>query len=231
MKWPCLSRPGLDNSPSAPRIDFHEAETPISRSLPIADKPAELLKAENQRLRERAGELEHQLAEARKAAGGPGQARLTELLRQKNQQLEADAEEQARQAKESDRVARQLAAKNEELTNSLAALRLYQLMFENDPHGLIGVAPEGEIVQFNSSAIRFFGYDLHKLRMQHVSGLKMPGTDVPLAELFATAMQDGEAGPVECEQSGRRVRVSCFRLEDIRGRRGVVFRLSDLRSE
>jgi PAS domain S-box-containing protein len=104
-------------------------------------------------------------------------------------------------------------------------------MFENDPHGLIGVAPEGEIVQFNSSAIRFFGYDLHKLRMQNVSRLELPGTGVRMADLFAAAMRDGESGPIECEQSGRRVRVSCFRLEDIRGRRGVVFRLSDLRSE
>jgi PAS domain S-box-containing protein len=104
-------------------------------------------------------------------------------------------------------------------------------MFENDPHGLVGVAPGGEIIQFNSSAIRFFGYDLHKLRMQPISRLELPGTEVKMDELFATAMKDGEAGPVECEQSGRRVRVSCYRLEDIRGRRGVVFRLSDLRNE
>lgn len=205
--------------------------TPSQGAFPIADKPAELLKAENQRLRERAAELERQLAEARKSGGGPGQARLAELLRQKNQQLEADAEEKASQAREAAKAARELAAKNEEVINSLAALRVYQLMFENDPHGLVGVAPEGEIVQFNSSAIRFFGCDLHKLRMQHISRLKLPDTDVGILDLFEKAMKDGEAGPVDCDQAGRQVRVSCYRLEDIRGCRGVVFRLSDLRNE
>jgi PAS domain S-box-containing protein len=189
-----------------------------------------MLEAENERLRGRVGELERQLSEAGRAGGG-AQARLTELLHMKNRQLEADAEELARQAKEADRIARELAARNEELINSMAALRLYQLMFENDPHGLIGVAPDGVIVQFNSSAIRFFGYDLHRLRMENVSGLELPGTEVGMAGLFAAAMKDGEAEPVDCEQSGRRVRVSCFRLEDIRGCRGVVFRLSDLRNE
>ena len=152
-----------------------------------------------------------------------------ELLRQKNQQLEASSQELEKKAQDAEKAARDLAFKNEELTNSLAALRLYQLMFENDPHGLVGVDPGGIIIQFNSSAIRFFGYDLHKLRLQHISGLKLPGTDVDVEAIFQQALKGGESHPTDCRQEGRRVRVACFRLEDIRGQRGVVFRLSEER--
>ena len=113
----------------------------------------------------------------------------------------------------------------------MAALRLYQLMFENDPNGLVGVSPEGMIIQFNSSAIRFFGYDLHKLRMQDVSGLELPGADLDIKVIFEEALEGGESDPVECEQQGRRLRITCYRLEDIRGERGVVFRVSELQEK
>ncbi|HOX06354.1 MAG TPA: PAS domain-containing protein [Planctomycetota bacterium] len=174
--------------------------------------------------------LEQELADARRVgAASPQQARLMELLRQKNQQLESSAQELEQKAKDSEKAAKDLAAKNEELTNSMAALRLYQLMFENDPHGLVGVAPDGTIIQFNSSAIRFFGYDLHKLRLQSITRLKLPGTSVDIEAVFAEAMKNGEANPVDCVQEDRKVRVGCFRLEDIRGQRGAVFRLSEVR--
>ena len=191
----------------------------------------ELIRVENERLRQRVAELEAELADAKKAGGGPGQSRLMDLLREKNKQLEADQQELHKRAAEVQESADELAAKNEQLVNSMAALRLYQLMFENDPNGLIGVSPEGMIVQFNSSAIRFFGYDLHKLRLQDVSGLALPGTDLDLKAIFETALEKGESEPVECQQEDRRGRLTCYRLEDIRGRRGVVFRVSELKGE
>jgi PAS domain S-box-containing protein len=202
----------------------------VRGGTPIGDKPVELIKVENQRLRERLAEIEQELADARRAgAASPQQARLMELLRQKNQQLESSAQELEKKAQDAEKSAKDLAFKNEELINSMAALRLYQLMFENDPHGLVGVAPDGTIIQFNSSAIRFFGYDLHKLRLQSISGLKLPGTAVDIEAIFAEAMKNGEANPVDCVQENRKVRVACFRLEDIRGQRGAVFRLSEVR--
>jgi PAS domain S-box-containing protein len=226
-KWSGPFRAQHPGGPSQPKVPGRFS----SRGGPaISDKPVELIKVENQRLRERVAELEQELAEARKAgASSPQQARLMELLRQKNQQLEAFARENHNKAKEAERVVLELGLRNEELLNSMAVLRLYQLMFENDPNGLLGVAPDGNIIQFNSSAIRFFGYDLHKLRLQHISGLALPGTDVNVEKVFNQAMRDGEAAAVDCRQGDRRVRVSCFRLEDIRGQRGVVFRLSEVR--
>lgn len=174
--------------------------------------------------------LEQELFDAqRSGAASPQQARLMELLRQKNQQLEGYAQQAEQKAKDAEKSARDLAVKNEELTNSMAALRLYQLMFENDPHGLVGVAPDGTIIQFNSSAIRFFGYDLHKLRLQHISGLNLPDTDVNVEAVFEQAMKDGEAAQLDCMQKDRKIHVACFRLEDIRGQRGAVFRLSESR--
>ena len=154
-----------------------------------------------------------------------------ELLREKNKQLEAKSDQLELKAQEAEKAAGEISAKNDELLNSMAALRLYQLMFENEPNGLVGVDPEGLIVQFNSSAIRFFGYDLHKLRMQDISGLKLPGTEADLQAIFDEAMKEGEARPVDCQQEGRKLRLSCFRLEDIRGQRGAVFRVSELHEE
>lgn len=154
--------------------------------------------------------------------------RLTQLIRKKNLEIEESHEELKAKAEEAQRAAEELRIKNEELTNSMAVLRLYQLMFEGDPNGLVGVSSEGLIVQFNSSAIRFFGYDLHKMRMQHIEGLEMPETTgINLKALFEEAVKSGESAVAECTQKNRPVRISCYRLEDIRGERGVVFRFAD----
>ncbi len=153
------------------------------------------------------------------------------MLQKKNTELEESHEQLEAKAAEAQKAAETLAVKNDELINSMAVLRLYQLMFENEPHGLVGVDPDGLIVQFNSSAIRFFGYDLHKLRMQSLAGLSLPGTSLDLEALFAQAMKEGQSGHVECQQEGRRLQVSCYRLEDIRGQRGAVFRVSELQDK
>ncbi len=174
------------------------------------------------------------MGEAKKGPGtgtaGPDR-RLTQLLQKKNVEIQESHEELQAKAAEAQEIARDLAVKNDEIVNSMAALRLYQLMFENDPNGLVGVSPEGMIIQFNSSAIRFFGYDLHKLRMQDVSGLALPGVDLDIKGIFEEALAKGESDPVECEQQGRRLRITCYRLEDIRGERGVVFRVSELQEK
>ncbi len=162
-------------------------------------------------------------------SGGSGiDRRFTQLIRKKNMEIEESHEELKAKAAEAQNAADELRIKNEELTNSMAVLRLYQLMFESDPNGLIGVSPEGLIVQFNSSAIRYFGYDLHKMRMQNIADLKMPNAEVELHAIFDQAMQGGESARIECKQQGKQVFISCFRLEDIRGERGVVFRFSDV---
>jgi PAS domain S-box-containing protein len=192
-----------------------------------SEKPPQLPETENQRLRQRVARLEAELGELRSQGGGADR-RLTQLIRKKDLAIEESHEELKSKAAEAQSAAEQLAIKNEELTNSMAALRLYQLMFENDPNGLLGVSPEGHIVQFNSSAIRFFGYDLHKMRMRNVADLEMPETSgVNLRDIFEHAMKNGESHTVECIQKGRDVRINCFRMEDIRGQRGAVFRFSD----
>jgi PAS domain S-box-containing protein len=190
------------------------------------EKPPELLKVENKRLRERIAELEEEIKQSKEEGGGVDR-RLTQLIRKKNLEIEESHEELKAKAEEAQSAAEELRTKNEELTNSMAALRLYQLMFENEPNGLIGVSADGVISQFNSSAIRFFGYDLHKMRMQNIAELKMPGTKVDLKAIFDETMEKGESSPVDCKQQGRSVRVNCFRLEDIRGQRGAFFRIAD----
>jgi PAS domain S-box-containing protein len=177
------------------------------------------------------------LEEARVGGGGGGgdggggiDRRFTRLIRKKNMEIEESHEELKAKVVEIQNSADELRAKNDELTNSMAVLRLYQLMFESDPNGLIGISSEGLIVQFNSSAIRYFGYDLHKMRMQNIAELKMPhaDVDVDLHAVFSEALRSGESARTECRQQNKQVSISCFRLEDIRGERGVVFRFSDV---
>jgi PAS domain S-box-containing protein len=178
----------------------------------------------------RIADLEQELAGLKAGAAAAPARHQTGVLHHKPGETGIFLAQAKSKAEDAERIANQLAAKNEELLNSMAALRLYQLMFENDPHGLVGVSAEGLIVQFNSSAIRFFGYDLHKLRMQEVSGLELPGSDVKLRLLFDQAMARGESDHVETDQENRRVCISCYRLEDIRGQRGAVFRLSEIQA-
>jgi PAS domain-containing protein len=182
------------------------------------EKPEKLVRIENERIRKRIAELEAELAESKRSGGSaPGQDRLLTLLKEKNRQLEESVAA--------------LEEKNEEITNNIAALRLYQLIFENEPAGLLGVDPSGRIIQFNSSAIRFFGVDLHHLRLEDVGRLGIEGVDVDLRKLFRAAIEHGESPTVEFEREGRPIYLSCFRLEDIRGCRGAVLRVSETKSE
>ena len=198
----------------------------------IPEKPEKLVRIENERLRKRVTELEGEIEEARRPGGHTeGQDRLLTLLKEKNRQLEEAAGETEKKAKELENTIADLETKNEEITNNIAALRLYQLMFENEPSGLVGVDPEGAIVQFNSSAIRFFGVGLHHLRLQNVDALKIEGIDTKVRRLFEIALEKGESPTVEFERDGRPVYLSCYRLEDIRGCRGAVVRVSETKSD
>lgn len=192
-------------------------------------KPYRLLVQENRRLRERVEELQRHLR-GTKSMASPNpcsESRVFELVKQKDRALAEYAERMEQKARELESLVQELNRRNEELGNGMAVLRLYQLMFENEPAGIIGVDREGRIIQFNSAAVRFFGVGLHALRLRHVSSLTLPESEFDFESLFDETID--EAGDVEREarcESGA-VRVRCYRLDDPSGLRGVVFRVSE----
>ena len=166
-----------------------------------------------------------------RSAPAANESRIFELVKQKDKALAEYAARMEQKARELEFLVRELNQRNEELSNGLAVLRLYQAMFENEPAGIVGADREGRIIQFNTSAVRFFGVGLHALRLQHVSSLTLQGVggEPPsLGELFAKTLASGEEGSLLVKAQSGRLRVSCHRLEDISGLRGVVFRVISL---
>lgn len=198
------------------------------------DKPRELLQMENRRLRTRVQELERKMRESNpKTKSGsiklsPQESRIFELVKQKDRALDEYAARMEQKARELEALVQELNRRNEELSNGMAVLRLYQMMFENEPAGIVGVDKEGRVIQFNSSALRYFGLQLHSMRLQHVSGLTLDeqhGESPDLGALFERAMGDGDG---RVETSAGDISIRCYRLEDVTGLRGVVFRASGL---
>jgi PAS domain-containing protein len=189
-------------------------------------KPYRLLMLENRKLRERVAELERRCG-TRAGAAAPGtDSRIFELVKQKDKALSDYAERMEQKARELETLVKELNARNEELGNGMAVLRLYQLMFENEPAGILGVDREGRIIQFNSAAVRYFGVGLHALRLQHVSALRLGGSEVDFEALFEETI-DAESDVVrDVEASQGALQIRCYRLDDPSGLRGVVFRVS-----
>lgn len=199
-------------------------------SSDAVQKPYKLLAQENVKLRERVADLQRRLEGTRSmdAPAACSESRVFELVKQKDKALSEYAERMEQKARELENLVQELNRRNEELGNGMAVLRLYQLMFENEPAGILGVDREGRIIQFNSAAVRFFGVGLHALRLRHVGALALPGADIDFEEMFEDTI-DGD-GDVEQDATATcgRVHLRCYRLDDPSGLRGVVFRVTEI---
>lgn len=160
--------------------------------------------------------------------GTVSSAQLTELIHMKEHVLNQYASLMEQQMKDSEETARQLNLRNEELENSMAVLQLYQMIFENEPAGIIGVDRQSRIIQFNSSAIRYFGVGLHALRLQQVSQLRLEGVadaeQPDFQAMFQHVIESQSDASLRVSADMGRIYVRCYRLEDAGGLRGVVIR-------
>ena len=192
-----------------------------------AEKPYRLLQLENRKLRERVAQLERKLTKGKSGGASTcNESRVFELVKQKDKALSEYAERMEQKARELEDLVQTLNRRNEELGNGMAVLRLYQLMFENEPAGMVGIDREGRIVQFNSAAVRYFGVGLHALRLQQVTELRLPGSDLDCEALFEQTIDASEDVVEETTANGERLRLRCYRLDDPSGLRGVVMRIS-----
>lgn len=194
-----------------------------------AAKPYQLLQVENHRLRERVRELEIRLKN--RGAGSTeiskADSRIFELVKHKDKALAEYSERMEQKAHELERLVQELNSRNEELANGMAVLRLYQMMFENEPTGILGMDNEGRVIQFNSAAVKFFGVGLHAIRLRPVSELKVDGAeDFDFEELFEKTIDSDSDVTDVIKMKDTVLELRCYRLDDASGLRGIVMRIN-----
>lgn len=141
---------------------------------------------ENRKLRQKVFELEEQMARKpsspalpavqlpTRAPDGPG-SRVLQLVRQKDQTLGVYARQLEEKAERLEESLEEMRKKNLELNHWLAALKLYQEIFENEPAAIVGFDPDRNVMHYNRAAVECFGEAIHASILNDVLGL-------PLAE-------------------------------------------------
>jgi PAS domain-containing protein len=177
---------------------------------------------ENSLLRDKVHELEQAVMSE------DTDAQMLQILRDKEESLLEYAKELKQKSDQMEYVVKQLNERNEEMANLVAVLRLYQLMFENEPSGIIGLDTDARIVQFNAAAVKYFGVQMHSLRLNPVNSLSLPGSDIDLYKFFEEVVNSDENIEKVVECSAGRLIIRGYRLDDIAGLRGVVFRIGSI---
>ena len=168
--------------------------------------------------------------EAALADSGSVPGTLLEELRQtRTCALARYAEAVEDRLRDNETLLHELQQRSEEQENIVCALQLYQAIFENEPAAIVGIDANGRIIQFNASAIRLFGVELHALHFQDVAALRLEGVadaDQPdFGAIWRTAMTSRSDTSLRIPADVGRLFVRCYRLEDISGVRGAVVRV------
>ncbi|MBI3099842.1 MAG: PAS domain-containing protein [Planctomycetes bacterium] len=148
---------------------------------------------ENRRLRQKVFELEEQLARKPSSPSlpavqlparppdGPG-SRVLQLVRQKDQTLGVYARELEEKAERLEESLEEMRKKNLELNHWLAALKLYQEIFENEPAAIVGFDPDRNVMHYNRAAVECLGESIHSSILNDVLSLPLAdrvGSDLP----------------------------------------------------
>jgi PAS domain S-box-containing protein len=192
------------------------------------------LMVENRKLRQRVFELEEQLArgapEPRTTDQQPTHpTRVLQLIRQKDEALGSYAAELEDKTAQLQKAVEELQRKNLELNNWLAAMRLYQEIFENEPAALIGFDREFQVVHFNRAAVRLFGNAVGKSVLEDVRSLPLEQISTEVREMIDQSM--AAAAPMEKKfRSDQGIHfVLVFPLLDPEGKlRGGMLRVSQV---
>ncbi|MHC4883529.1 MAG: hypothetical protein ACYTGH_00440 [Planctomycetota bacterium] len=190
-----------------------------------------LLMLENRLLREQLGEtMKRDTADQGDGAELTGIAEsLFELIKVKDRALNDSSRRMEQKALELESLVQELNQRAQEQENNLAVLRLYQLIFENEPTAILGCDREGSLIQFNAAAVRYFGVGLHAALLGPVGKLKLPDApDFDFEEVFQEALQGRVDLKHEIQCGKQKVFLRAYRLDDGMILRGVILRLSEL---
>ncbi len=206
----------------------------MTKSKSTVAKPYQLLQIENNRLKERIIALESEVKGRNSSVVDvPNEklnadSRIFELVKHKDKALTEYSERMEQKARELESLVQELNSRNDELANGMAVLRLYQMMFENEPTGIVGMDKDGRVIQFNSAAVKYLGVSLHSLRLRSIGELRVEGAeDFDFEDLFERAIDSDEDVLSEFVVADKTINLRCYRLDDPAGLRGIVMRISD----
>lgn len=185
-------------------------------------KPYEILIIENNAFKERIKALESKLANVQHAARAESQTRLFQLVKEKDKALEDYMARMDNKIKSLEAEVGRLNAEKNNMQAAFTVLSIYQLVFENASESIICVDPHGLIIQFNPAAIDLFGMELHHLRSNHISKLRLDGVNINFEDIVKQSIKPDGHVHMEFEYSSIRYVLNTYRLSDIDGIRGIA---------
>lgn len=189
------------------------------------EKPYEILVIENNAFKARIKDLEQKLANSQKTIRTESQTRLFQLIKEKDKALEDNTARLDIKINELEESLVELREKNQDAQNAAKSLSIYQLMFEGHPDAIIGFDSQSQLIQFNSAAVTLFGMELHGLRLNHASKVKLPGSGLDFEQIVLQAYASAE--PIFKEFAcGESFFIICsYRMVDLQKIRGVAVQI------
>ena len=196
-----------------------------SKDTKSYEKPYEILLVENSAFKARIKALEQKLVTAQRSIRTESQTRFFNLIKEKDKALDDSTVRLNEKIKLLEKTNYDLRAKNQELQTSVSALTIYQLMFDAAPDAIIGVDVQGHIMQFNDAAVELFGMELHRLRLVHVSKLKLSGNSLNFEKIIKKALSQPDVQIMEMKYQGKDYVICSYRLTDMQKLRGVALHI------
>jgi len=188
------------------------------------------LLSENQRLKQRVFELEERARTSEKSpvATSTGSTSVLKLIEHKDfqvQQLSARLDEKKDQL---DEATRELEEKKGELNLWIAAVRLAQALFENDPSALIGVNKDGRILFFNQTAPLVLGEKVKDSLHKPIDTIDFRAFDPETPRKFKEALASGKQADSSVVVRDRRVVTTIQPVGKGPESRGALIRIQSL---
>ncbi len=124
--------------------------------------------------------------------------------------------------------AKELEAKNQQLSLWISSLQLYQHIFESDPNCLIGVTRECKVVLYNKSTQDVMGEGIKEAIGKHINEVNFAKLDPYIPVLCQEALKTSKMMTREIMRTGAKVQTRCYPLGSMRELRGALVRIAVL---
>lgn len=185
------------------------------------------LKWENKMLQQRVFELEEKLQKVEPpSVKKEHDSSVTKLLRSKDERLEKIAYEMEQKRAELGNTIRELENRNAQLSLSMAALRLYQEIFENDAAAMIGLNRDGKVVLFNRAAPGVLGEKLRSALQHPIESVDFSSLDPSTPALVRSTLQTRQPATRSCRVRDRQITTVVYPLGSEKEPAGALVRVS-----
>jgi PAS domain-containing protein len=176
--------------------------------------PQKLLR-ENEQLRRRVRELEERTDDTRTQQHDEQEySQIIKVLELRDRQLE--------------QYAKELEQKNQQLQLWISSLKLYQHIFESDPHCLVGVTRELKVVLYNKATLDVMGESIKESIGKNIAEVNFTKLDPYIPILVQEALKGGKLMTREIVRAGSKVQCRAYPLGSMREIRGALLRIAIL---